>query len=525
LLLDFTTANSQNSSGCIIKNSQIRGKLKKLSLYKSLFKQTLIYGLATVLPRMISVFLTPLYTGVLGKTSDFADVSIVFSYLVFFNVVLSYGMETAFFRFYNLEGTSDSELAKQNKKKVISTTTISIFWTTIAFLAMSLLFRNTLSHWSKINVHYITYTIWTLAFDALVIIPFSRLRAEKKPMLYGIIKIGNVVTNLSLNLFFLLLLPKLVAANPSGFLSTIYYENFQVGYIFISGLIASLLTFVVLLPNYFKTKWKFDYILWKKMIQYGFPILIAGIGFAINEHFDKILLDWFHVSKSDIGAYSACYKIGMFMVLFRTAYTLGIEPFFFSHADKENAPQTYATITKYFVITGSFILLFVIVFIDLLKNLLVPNHIYWNAIKVVPLIILANFFLGIYTNLSVWYKLINKTKIGAYISIIGALITLLLNYLLIPKFSYYGSAIATIAAYGSMMFISYYLGQKKYPIPYEINKIGSYLGISILLSALSFYTPILRQSYIFGIVALLLFAYYIYRNEKQVILKILKKNK
>ena len=484
-----------------------------MSLYKSLFKQTLIYGLATVLPRMISFLLNPLYTKVLPK-QEFADVSIVFAYLIFFNVVLSYGMETAFFRFYNLE---------ENKKNVTSTATISIFWTSIAFLFTTLLFRNTLSNWSNINVHYITYTIWILVFDALATIPFSKLRAEKKPMVYAIIKIGNVALNFGLNLFFLLVLPK-IASNQNSLFHTIYFENFEVGYIFISNLIASLLTFLILSPNYFKIKWHVDLKLWKKMMQYGLPILIAGIGFAINEHFDKILLDWFHVSKSDIGAYSACYKIGMFMVLFRTAYTLGIEPFFFSHSKEENAPQTYATVTKYFVIAGSFILLFVIVFIDILKILLVPNPSYWNAMKVVPLIILANFFLGIYTNLSVWYKIIDKTKIGAYISIAGAMITLILNFLLIPRFSYYGSAIATIAAYGSMMFISYYLGQKKYPIPYEINKIGAYLGISITLSALSFYIPKFRESYIFGIFALLLFGYYIYRNEKQVILKILKKN-
>ena len=484
-----------------------------MNLYKSLFKQTLIYGLATVLPRMISFLLNPLYTKVLPK-QEFADVSIVFAYLIFFNVVLSYGMETAFFRFYNLE---------ENKKNVTSTATISIFWTSIAFLFTTLLFRNTLSNWSNINVHYITYTIWILVFDALATIPFSKLRAEKKPMVYAIIKIGNVALNFGLNLFFLLVLPKIATIQNSLF-NSIYFENFEVGYIFISNLIASLLTFLILSPNYFKIKWHVDLNLWKKMMQYGLPILIAGIGFAINEHFDKILLDWFHVSKSDIGAYSACYKIGMFMVLFRTAYTLGIEPFFFSHSKEENAPQTYATVTKYFVIAGSFILLFVIVFIDILKILLVPNPSYWNAMKVVPLIILANFFLGIYTNLSVWYKIIDKTKIGAYISIAGAMITLILNFLLIPRFSYYGSAIATIAAYGSMMFISYYLGQKKYPIPYEINKIGAYLGISITLSALSFYIPKFRESYIFGIFALLLFGYYIYRNEKQVILKILKKN-
>jgi O-antigen/teichoic acid export membrane protein len=213
----------------------------------------------------------------------------------------------------------------------------------------------------------------------------------------------------------------------------------------------------------------------------------------------------------------------MFMVLFRTAYTLGIEPFFFSHASNENAQQTYATITKYFVIFGSFITLFVIAFVDLFKHLLVPNPDYWDAIKVVPLIVLANFFLGIYTNLSVWYKLIDKTKIGAYISIIGAFVTLVLNFLLIPSISYYGSAIATIAAYGTMMVISYQLGQKKYPIPYDLNKIGSYLGLTILFSAIAFYIPYIRENYFIKIGLVLTFLYFIYCSEKQTLLSILKR--
>lgn len=482
-------------------------------MFKSLFKQTLIYGLATVLPRMISFMLNPLYVDCLPK-QEFADVSIVFAYLVFFNVVLSYGMETAFFRFYNQE---------DDKDKVISTTTISIFCSSIVFLTIALLTRNTISQWADIKLVYVTYTIWILALDALVVIPFSKLRATKKPMQYALIKLLSVTINMLLNLFFLVYLPEIIVNYPNSIFGKLYFDNFQVGYIFISNLIASLVTFLILSPNYFNLKWQFDKALWKKTMVYGLPILIAGIGFAINEHFDKILLDWFEVPKTEIGAYSACYKIGMFMVLFRTAYSLGIEPFFFSHSNNENAPETYATITKYFVITGSFILLFVIVFIDILKCFLVPNPDYWNAIKVVPLIILANFFLGIYTNLSVWYKLTDKTKIGAYISITGAVITLILNYLLIPKLSYYGSAIATIAAYGSMMIISYKMGQKKYPIPYDINKIGAYLGISILLSSLSFYIPKLRENFIFGIFALILFAYFTYKNEKQTIIKMLKK--
>lgn len=483
-----------------------------MSLYKNLFKQTLIYGLATVLPRMISFLLNPLYVHTLPKV-DFADVSIIFSYLVFFNVVLSYGMETAFFRFYSNE---------QEKQKVISTTTISLFWSSILFTAIALIFRTSIASFINVKTQYVVYTALILFFDALVVIPFSKLRAEKKPMHYATIKIANVVVNFGLNLFFLLLLPSLKKDSP---LQVIYIENFQVGYIFISNLLASSLTFLVLSGDYFKMNWQFDQQLWKKMIRYGFPILIAGIGFAINEHFDKILLEKLDIPKDQIGAYSACYKLGMFMVLFRTAYTLGIEPFFFSHAKSENATQTYATITKYFVISGSFIMLFVIVFIDILKYLLVPNASYWEAIKIVPLIVLANFFLGIYTNLSVWYKLIDKTHIGALISIIGAAITLLLNFCLVPTaMGYYGSAVATIAAYGTMMILSYKMGQKQYPIPYEIEKIIKYLGTAILLSGFSFYVPILRKSYIFGIFALVLFGYMIFRNEKQTILKILKRN-
>ena len=485
-----------------------------MSLYKSLFKQTAIYGLATVLPRIISFILNPILVYYLTDTSEMGKVSVIFSYLVFFNVVMSYGMETAFFRFYNSES---------NKNKVISTATISMFWSTIAFFVVLSLIRKKLALWSDINVEYIVFALWILALDALAIIPFSKIRAEKRPLKYAVIKVSNVLIYVLLNVFFLAFLPKIAAQSNSIFIQTIYYSDFQIGYVFISGLLASLTTLLFVLPDYFNIKWQFDVALWKKMMQYGLPILVAGIAFAINEHFDKILLDWMHVDMADIGAYSACYKIGMFMVLFRTAYTLGIEPFFFSHASSDNAPQTYATITKYFVIFGSFICLGVIVFADVLKLILVPKEAYWTAMNVVPLIVLANFFLGIYTNLSVWYKLMDKTKIGAYISLVGALVTLVLNVLLIPIISYMGSAIATIIAYGSMMLISYAMGQKKYPIPYDKKAIFTYLGLAVVLSGISFYIPILRETYIFGIVSILFFAYFVYRNEKETLLKIIKR--
>ena len=487
-----------------------------MGLYKSLFKQTAIYGLATVLPRMLSFLLVRLYTGIL-PTAEYGEVSIVLSWMVFFNVFLSYGMETAFFRFYNTE---------KDKQNVVATTTITLFWSSMFFLFGALIFRDALADWANIAVQYITYSIWILVLDALVIIPFSKLRANQRPIRYAVIKIGNVMVNLLLNLFFLLLLPKLAEANPNSFIGNVYVENFEIGYIFVSNLLASLLTFLVLSPNYLSLNRKFDKNLWLKMMQYGLPILVAGIAFAVNEHFDKILLGYWlpeNIAKTEVGAYSACYKLGLFMVLFATAFRLGIEPFFFSHSGNEKAPQTYAMITKYFVILGSLILLGVIVFADVLKFLLLDNKSYWEAMKVVPLIILANFFLGIYNNLSVWYKLTDKTKIGAYISIVGAIITLVLNFLLIPTLSYYGSAIATITAYGSMMLISYYLGNKYYPIPYDIKKISRYLLISILFSIISFYG--FRENYYIGIALLIAFMYYIYHNEKETLNQIINRKK
>ena len=469
---------------------------------------------------MFSFILVPLYTDLLPK-AEYGQVTIIFAYMIFFNVILAYGMETSFFRFYNKE---------EDKQKVVETSMISIFWSAIIFLTGALFFRNQIADFIKIDVQYVTYSIWILVLDALVIIPFSKLRAYQRPTYYAALKIANVCVNLTLNIFFLIYLPKLANHYPDGIWKSMYFENFQIGYVFLSTLAASLMTFVLLSKDYLFLKWNFNFQLWKQMMKYGLPILIAGIAFAINEQFDKILLSKLlppNIAEAQVGVYSACYKLGLFMVLYRTAYTLGIEPFFFSHAKNENAPQTYATITKYFVIFGSFILLVVIVFADLFKELMIRDSSYWEAMRVVPLIILANFFLGIYTNLSVWYKLIDKTYIGAIISIIGAFITLLLNFWLIPLEGYFGgyfgSAIATIAAYGSMMFISYYLGNKYYPIPYDIKKIATYLGISIVFSSISFY--FYRENYFIGIALISLFLILIYKYEKETLLKIINRKK
>lgn len=490
-------------------------KPKNLSLYKSLFKQTAIYGLATVIPRMFSFILLPLYVSYLNTASDYGEMTVIFSYLVFMNVILSYGMETSFFRFYNSE---------KNKKNVVQTSTVSIFWSSVGFLILALLTQNTIANLIKVDVEYITYVIWILVLDALVVIPFSKFRVNQRPVRYAIVKILNTAVNLGLNVFFLVFLPKLFSQNPDSVFNLIYVEDFQVGYIFVSNLIASLLTFLYFLPNYIKLNWTFDSKLWKRMMQYSLPVLVAGIAFAVNEHFDKILLEYLlpdTIAKHEVGVYGACYKLGLFMILFATAFRLGIEPFFFSYANNENAPKTYANITKYFVIFGSLILLVVIVFADILKQIMIPNTIYWDGMIVVPLIILANFFLGIYNNLSVWYKLTDKTKMGAYISIVGAILTLVLNFILIPKYSYMGSAIATLVAYGTMMIISYILGKKYYYIPYDMKKIGIYLGVSVLFSYVYFYH--FREIYGVGFGFIALFSGVIYYLEKDTLKAILKR--
>lgn len=465
---------------------------------------------------MLSFLLVRLHTdeSVLKSVADYGDVSLIYSYFVLFNVILAYGMETAFFRFFHKE---------DNKAKVVGTSSISLIVSSVLFFVLALAFQNQIANVIDIKAEYINLVIWILLLDALVIIPFAWLRANAKPIKYAFIKILNVAINLGLNLFLLLWLKDL--ATESSLLASIYRPNFEINYIFIANLVASAVTLLIMLPFYFKITYTFNTNLWKQMIRYAFPVLIAGVAFSINETFDRILLDKLlpeNIAKTEIGMYSACYKLGMFMTLFVTAYKLGVEPFFFSHANTENPKKNYARILEYFVIFGSVILLGVVVFADVLKVILIGDEAYWQAMLIVPIILLANLCLGIYHNLSVWYKITDRTKFGAYISVFGAFLTLLLNIWLIPKISYVGSALATLAAYASMMMISYYFGKKYYPIPYNLKKISVYLLLSIGLSAITFYG--FRGNYVVGISALIVFLGLVFQLEKNDLRKLLKES-
>ena len=472
---------------------------------KKLFKQTFIYGLATVLPRMLSFLLLPLYTRVMAP-EIYSEVTIIFAWFAIFNVFLAYGMETAFFRFYNKTA---------NKDGVVATSLISILASTAFFLVLAFIFNSGLAGILGIDAKFIKFVIVILSLDALVIIPFAWLRANEKPIKYAIIKIFNVAIYLALNIFFLVLLPKWAQGNPEGFLNGLYQPGFEISYILISNLIASGITLLLMFPLFLKSNYNFDKGLWKKMMNYAWPVLIAGIAFTINEVFDKIMLQRLlppEVAESEMGMYAACYKLGMFMTLFATAFRLGIEPFFFSHSATENPEKAYAQITNYFVVLGSVIFLVVVVSADILKEIFVDEA-YWEAMPVVPIILLASFCLGIYHNLSVWYKVTDRTKYGAFISLIGAVLTIAINYMFIPVIGYYASAFATLIAYGAMMLLSYYFGSKNYPIPYNMRKIVFYFSVSLVFSVLSFY--VFNRNLVVGSLLLLVFLGLVYKMENE----------
>ena len=450
-------------------------KTENLSIFKKFFKDTLIYGIAAVLPKAINVLLVKLHTSSL-TTSEYSVNTSFYVWAAYFNVILTYGMETAFFRFFNSE---------KEKGKVVSTAFIAVFTTSVIALCTLLVFKDTLSNVLGFsNPLYFSLLVWISILDTLIIIPFAYLRVTGKSKKYTLFRVLNIFIYAFFNLFFLWFLPKSTYDFPEA-VQKLYNPSFKEGSIFIANLIASALTFLCVLPLILKFKISFDKVILKKMLRYSWPILIAGLAYTTNENLDKLILeDW--LGKSTMGAYAGAYKIGVIMSLFIMAFRLGAEPFFFNHANTKNAPITYAIILKWFVIIGALFVVIIVGYIDFIASIFLGNKAYYEALSIVPLILIANLFLGIYNNLSIWYKLTDKTRYGMYISVFGALITVALLYLLIPRIGFIGAAWATVAAYGSMLVISYFLGKKHYPVPYDLKKIGGYLLLSIGLSALSF---------------------------------------
>ncbi|HKJ06382.1 MAG TPA: polysaccharide biosynthesis C-terminal domain-containing protein, partial [Flavobacteriaceae bacterium] len=287
-----------------------------------------------------------------------------------------------------------------------------------------------------------------------------------------------------------------------------------------ANIIGSIISFLLLLPYLLKFKWNFNFQLFKQIIRYSWPIAIAGIAYVINENLDKYLIKHL-IGDSEMGIYAACYKLAIFMNLYIMAFRLGAEPFFFNHAKTKNAKETYAKILNYFIIIGSLAFMFIVLFIDLLKVPFIKNPDYWGAIGIVPIVLLANLFLGIYHNLAIWYKLTDKTRYAMYFSIFGALITIIINLVFLKEYGFMAAAWATLAAYGSMTVISYIIGRKHYPVPYNLKKSLSYLVSAVAITFVSF--NYFRENYWISLILVIAFAILIYFNERKELLAILKR--
>ncbi len=478
-----------------------------MSTLKRFLKDTIIYGIASVLPRVVTILLLKLKTSVF-KSETFAIDVTYYIYAAYLNVLLTYGMETAFFRFFTKE---------KEKDKIISTSFISLLVSTLLFFIVSFYFSNQLSvFFGFSNPLFLKILLITLLFDTLVVIPYAYLRVNNRPIRFAFFKITNVLVNALFVVFFLWISPKFNIKLPE-ILTTNFGETPSVIYVFLAGVIASTFTFIALFPIVLKLKWQFDKQIFTKLLKYGLPIMVGGLAYATNENLDKLLLPNY-IGKSEMGIYAACYKLGVFMTLFITAFRMGAEPFFFNHSHTKNAKNTYANILTYFTIFGTVFMFVIIAYIHLFAKITISRSEYLQALNIVPIILLANLMLGIYHNLSVWYKLTDKTKYGMYISIFGALITIVLNVIFIPLYGYMAAAWATLVAYTSMTFVSYFLGKKHYPVPYHIGKIGFYLLISIVFSYLSFFYFI--KNYYVSTLLLFIFIGIVYTLEKDNLQKI-----
>ena len=453
-----------------------------LNPLKKLAGQTAIYGLPSIVGRLLNWFLVPMYLGIAEfTTNQYGIVTEMYSYVAFLVVFLTYGMETAFFRF--------SSQDEEDKKKVYSTIIISLFITSGIFIGSAFLFEQPIANWLQYpnNTEFVTWFALIVGLDAISSIPMAKLRADKNPLKFGGVNLANIAVNIGLNLFFLAYcLPKFRAEETNWLIETFYNPEIGVGYVFISNLIASGVKFILLLPDMLKARYGFEISLLKKMFVYSLPLLVFGLAGIVNETIDRIMLKriLFDVigetkTMSEIGIYGACYKLSIIITLFIQAFRYAAEPFFFAHEKEKNAKDTYAIIMNYFVIVCALIFLGVMLFMDVFIKIFIPNEAFWAGLPVVPILLFANIFLGIYYNQSIWYKLSGKTKYGAYIGIFGAVLTIAINYIWIIEYSYMASAWATLVCYASMTILSFILGQKHYPINYNFGKIGLYLSLAL----------------------------------------------
>ncbi len=451
---------------------------------KSLAKDTAVYGLSSIVGRFLNWCLVPLYT-TLFLPGEYGVVTFVYTVVALALIVLTYGMETGFFRFANHDRWKDP-------LEVYSTALISLAVSSTAFAVAVCAFAVPVSRVMECDGHpsYVAMMAVCVAIDAFLALPYSYLRYRKRPMRFAFLRLINIALNIGLNLFFLLLCPWLQRVCPAA-VSWFYEPEFGIGYIFLSNLLASAVNFLMMLPELKGFAWRFNRRLWGEMLRYSAPLLVLGVAGIMNQTVDKLLYPMLAPDKAEamtgLGIYGANYKIAIVMVMFIQAFRFAYEPFIFAQSREkgENKNQAYADAMKYFVIFGLIIFLVVMFYLDILKYFIAPD--YFSGLKVVPLIMIAELCFGIFFNLSLWYNLSDKTVWGMWFSLFGLAITVALNVALVPRMGYMGCAVAALCSYGAMMVTSYFIGQKKFPIHYPVRRIFAYIILAAVLYAVAMF--------------------------------------
>ena len=448
---------------------------------KGLAKDTAIYGLSSIVGRFLNYLLVPLYTAALSAAGGgYGVITNVYAYTALLLVILTYGMETTFFRFANKEG--------EDPRRVYSTALVSVGTTSLVFVALVLTFISPISSAMGYAEHpsYIWVMAITVALDAFQCIPFAYLRYKKRPVKFAALKLANIMMSIALNLVFFLVLPKWYeSTGGEGFVSQIYSPEVGVGYAFYINLFCSAALMFLLLKELTGFKYVLDRALLRRMLSYSWPILVLGIAGILNQTADKILFPYIYKgadAHAQLGIYGAASKIAMIMAMITQAFRYAYEPFVFGKAKDKDNRDTYARAMKFFVIFTLLAFLAVIGYMDILKHLIGRD--YWEGLDVVPIVMAAEIMMGVYFNLSFWYKLIDKTVWGAWFSGAGCLVLIAVNVIFVPRYGYMACAWAGLAGYGTAMLLSYVVGQRRYPINYPVREMAVYAAVAIMLCAL-----------------------------------------
>ncbi len=452
---------------------------------KNLAKQTAIYGISSILGKFLNWCLVPLYTYILTSSAEYGVVTNLYAWTALLLVLLTYGMETGFFRYVNK--------SEEDPKSVYSSVLWCVGCTSLIFILMGVACSQRIADILGYSAHseYISMMCIIVGMDAFGCIPFAYLRYQNKAARFAIIKLIMILINIFFNIFFLLICPWLMKTAPS-LVDWFYQPDYGVGYVFVSNLISTISVTLMLIPQIMKSSFSINISLLKRILRYSLPLLILGIAGIMNQTIDKIIFPYLIedrlVAETQLGIYGACFKVAMVMMVFTQAFRYAYEPFVFAQNKGGDKKNEYADAMKFFIIFSLLIVLGMVFYIDILKYLI--HNSYWEGLKVVPIILFSYLFQGIFFNLSLWYKLIDKTFYGAILSLIGLVITLIVNIIFVPKYGYMASAMASFCCYFIIMLISYALGQKYYPIHYDLKSIFLYISVALLLMGISYISPL-----------------------------------